>query len=86
MSGGVRKRARELTTKLTSDPFFPLLFLSEAVKNGTFHALAGSPSLDVVGASVGMAAVSVVGWLYTSDDVAWGLQKAAEAVDEVTDE
>ena len=86
MSGRVRKRAKELTSKLTSDPFFPLLFLSEAVKNGTFHLLAGSPPLDVVAASVGMSVASVVGWLYTSDDVAWGIQRAAEAVDEVTEE
>jgi len=81
MNGEIRKRAKELTRKLTADPFFPLLFLSEGAKNVTFHALAGQPPLDVVAASLGMSVASVVGWLYTSDDVAWGIQKAAEAVD-----
>jgi hypothetical protein len=82
----VRARAKELTRKLTSNPFFPLLFIGEAVKSGTFHVVAGQPGLDVVGAASGMALLSIVGWLYSYDDVAWGLSKAAEAVDEATDE
>lgn len=86
MSEGVSGRTKELTRKLTGSPFFPLLFIGEAAKNGTFHAVAGSPPLDVVGASVGMAAASVVGWIYTTDDVKWGLKQASEAVEEATDD
>lgn len=86
MYGGVRKRAKELVRELTSNPFFPLLFIGEASKSSVFHLLAGEPALDIVGASVGMAVLSVVGWLYSYDEVAWGLQKAQETVEEVTND
>jgi len=82
----VRERARDLTKELAGNPFFPLLFIGEAVKNASFHALAGTPELDVVAASSGLAVASVVGWLYSYDEVAWGLQKAQEAVEEATED
>jgi hypothetical protein len=81
-----RERCKSLTRELTRNPFFPLLFISEAVKSGTFHVLTGEPGLDIVGAASGMALVSVVGWLYSIDDVKWGLHQAEEAVEDVTEE
>lgn len=80
-----RERCKSLTRELTRNPFFPLLFISEAVKSGTFYVLTGEPGLDTVGAASAMAVVSVVGWLYSIDDVKWGLYEAAEVVDDATD-
>jgi len=62
------------------------LFIGEAVKTGTFHLFTGEPGVDTVTTATGMAALSVVGWLYSVDDVKWGLYEAADAVDEATDE
>lgn len=76
-----RKRVKELSRELTSNPFFPLLFIGESIKSTAFHLVAGQPPLDVVAAAGLMAVFSVVGWLYAYDDVAWGLSKAAEAVE-----
>lgn len=79
---GVGVRARELSRELVQNPFFPLLFISESVKNVTFHCLAGQPPLDVTAASLVMGVLSVVGWLYAYDDVAWGLYELANDVTE----
>jgi hypothetical protein len=81
-----RSRCKTLTRKLTSNPFFPLLFIGEAVKTGTFHVFTGDPGLDTVGTATGMAALSVVGWLYSVDDVKWGLYEAADTVEEAVDD
>lgn len=67
-------------------PWFPMLFISEATKNVAYRLIAGAPALDVTAASLVMAFASVVLWLYSYDEVKWGLQKAAEAAEEVTDD
>lgn len=86
MGEGVRKRARNLTRELAGNPFFPLLFIGEAAKNGAFHLFTGEPGLDIVATSSGMALASIVAWLYSYDEVAWGLQKAQKTVEEVTED
>lgn len=81
-----RKRARELVRELGGNPFFPLLFIGEATKSVVYHLYAGEPAMDVTVISVVMAVLSVVGWLYASADVAWGLYQAAEeTAEDVTD-
>lgn len=81
----VRKRARELAQELTANPFFPLLFIGKAAETSAFH-LVGAASTDVVGVSYVMALISIVGWLYTYEEVQWGICKAQEAIEEATDE
>lgn len=83
--GGVGARAKELTRELTSNPFFPLLFIGEATKTSAFY-LVGAASADAVGISYVMAFLSAILWLYTYDEVKWGICKASEVVDEVTDD
>lgn len=83
--GGVRSRARELAQELTSNPFFPLLFIGKAAETSAFWTV-GEASGNVVGVSYLMAVISVVAWLYTYEEVQWGICKAAEAVEEVTEE
>lgn len=83
--GGVRSRARELAQELTSNPFFPLLFIGKAAETSAFWTV-GEASTNVVGVSYVMALLSVVGWLYTYEEVQWGLCKAQEAIEEATDE
>lgn len=82
MGGSWRQRAGTLGRKLTSNPFFPLLFIGEATKSAVFHLASGSPDLSTVGAATVMALLSVVGWLYSIEDVAWGLYEAADTVEE----
>jgi hypothetical protein len=83
---GKVSRTKELSRQLFGSPWFPMLFISEATKNVSLHLLAGSPSVGVTAATIGLAADSVPLWLFCYDDVKWGLQKAAEAADEVADE
>ena len=82
--GGVRSRARELAQELTSNPFFPLLFIGKAAETSAFWTV-GEASTNVVGVSYVMAVLSVIGWLYTTDDVKWGLGKIEDAVDDNED-
>jgi len=83
--GEVRKRALKLVRELASNPFFPLLFIGKATETSAFWTV-GEASTNVVGVSYVMALLSIVGWLYTYEEVQWGICKAQEVVDEVTDE
>jgi hypothetical protein len=82
--GGVSSRAQELARELTSNPFFPLLFIGKAAETSAFWTV-GEASTNVVGVSYVMAFISAVLWLYTYDEVKWGLGKVEEAVEEATD-
>jgi hypothetical protein len=75
---GFRQRCGELTRKLTENPFFPLLFIGEAVKAASFHVFTGEPGVDTVLTAGGMAVVSLIGWLYSYEDVAWGLYEVVD--------
>lgn len=79
-----RKRARELVQELTSNPFFPLLFVGKSAETSAYW-LVGSASDGVVFMSYLMAAVSIVAWLYTYDEVRWGICKVEEAADNVAE-
>jgi len=85
MVGGVSSRARELMQELTSNPFFPLLFIGKAAETSAFWTV-GEASANVVGVSYAMAVVSVIGWLYTYEDVAWGVEQVTEAAEDINEE
>lgn len=81
----VSSRTKELTRELTNNPFFPLLFIGEATKTSAFY-LVGEASGSVVAVSTVMAILSILGWLYTYDEVKWGLSKASEVAEDVTED
>lgn len=75
-----RQKLRQLTRKLVGSPFLPVLFISKAIEEAAYFNAEPAARMSV------LAILSTVVWLYTSEDVAWGLQKAKEAVDEATDD
>lgn len=73
-------KLQSLIRKLTGTPFLPVLFISKSIEEAAYLHVQPAARMSV------LSIAATVLWLYTSEDVAWGLKKAAEKVEEATED
>lgn len=78
MAESTQKRITRLTRELGRNPFFPLLFIGEGVKQTVYHVVGGRPSLPILFASWVMAVLSLTAWLFFYEEIQWGINAATE--------
>lgn len=85
----VYQRRRELTTKLLQNPFFPILFIGEAVKTSAIaYATAGTFITPAVILLTVLAVVVTLLWLFAEvllESASEYTDKGKEALEDVTD-